>query len=65
MTVDERAQLLEDIRTSNSKREDILDRARRSQEFDIAAAWQEVEQLDRSIYDRIKKSRVDAGSLET
>ena len=57
MTTDERAQLLEDIRTSNSKRNDIYERARMSHEFDILAAWEEVEDLDRSIYDRIKKSR--------
>ena len=57
MTSDERAQLLEDIRTSNSKREGIRERAHLSEDFDIAAAWEEVEELDRSIYDRIKESR--------
>jgi len=57
MNVDERAQLLEDLRTSNTKRNDIYERARLSPEFDILAAWEEVEDLDRSIYDRIKKSR--------
>jgi hypothetical protein len=56
MTADERAQLLEDIRTNNSKRNDIYERARLSPEFDIRAAWEEVEDLDRSIYDRIKNS---------
>ena len=57
MTQDERAQLLEDIRTSNSKRADILERARASHDFDIPAAWQEVEELDASIARRIAHAR--------
>jgi hypothetical protein len=57
MTGDERAQLLEDIRTSNSKRAEILELARGSEDFDIAAAWQEVEDLDLSIADRISRAR--------
>jgi hypothetical protein len=57
MTTDERAQLLEDIRTSNSRRGDILERARASQDFDIPAAWEEVEELDASIARRIARAR--------
>jgi hypothetical protein len=57
MTADERAQLLEDIRTSNRRRGEILERARASEDFDIPAAWQEVEDLDTSIANRIKRAR--------
>jgi hypothetical protein len=59
MTSDERAQLVEDIRTSASKREDILERARVSAQFDILAAWESVEELDKSIYQRILKARTE------
>ena len=60
MTADERAQLLEDIRTSNTRRGEILERARASEDFDIPAAWEEVEDLDASIVDRITRARRQA-----
>lgn len=57
MTADERAQLIEDIDRSANIREGIVQQARLSKEFDIAAAWSELEELDESI----KKRVVDAG----
>ena len=57
MTVDERAQLVEDIRTSSGRRRDIVERAERSADFDIVAAWEELEDLDESIYKRIQTAR--------
>jgi hypothetical protein len=58
MTSDERAQLLEDIRRSNSMRERILEQAILDEEFDLAAAWETLEELDKSINARVPKSRV-------
>ena len=57
MTSDERAQLVEDIKKSNNLRHAIAERAERDEEFDIAAAWQEVEELDASIAERIANTR--------
>ena len=57
MTSDERAQLLEDIKKSDHVRRGIVERAEMSQEFDIVAAWEEVERLDASIYKRILEAR--------
>jgi len=57
MTSDERAQLLEDIKKSDNVRRGIVERAEMSQEFDIVAAWEEVERLDASIYKRILEAR--------
>ena len=57
MTPDERAQLIEDIRRSATKRERIVEQAGLNQQFDIAAAWEEVEQIDDSIQTRIVMSR--------
>jgi hypothetical protein len=57
MTPDERAQLIEDIRRSTASRERIVERASADTEFDIAAAWETLEELDRSIYARILKAR--------
>jgi len=57
MTPDERAQLIEDIRRSTVSREQIVERASTDKEFDIAAAWETVEELDKSIYKRILKAR--------
>ena len=57
MTPDERAQLIEDIRRSTASRERIVERASADKEFDIAAAWETVEELDRSIYTRILRAR--------
>jgi hypothetical protein len=58
MTSDERAQLIEDIRRSNSMRERILEQASADEQFDIAAAWETLEELDKSINARVPKSRV-------
>jgi hypothetical protein len=57
MTTDERAQLIEDIDRSANIREGIVEQARLSKEFDIAAAWEELEELDRSINNRIVNAR--------
>jgi len=57
MTSDERAQLIEDIDRSANIREGIVGQARLSKEFDIAAAWQELEELDASINKRVVKAR--------
>jgi hypothetical protein len=57
MTAEERAQLIEDIRRSASMREHIVEQASVDKLFDIAAAWETVEELDRSINGRIMKSR--------
>jgi len=58
MTSDERAQLLEDIKKSNKMRADILERAAKDQEFDLAAAWETRDELDASIDDRIIHARL-------
>jgi hypothetical protein len=58
MTTDERAQLIEDIRRSNSMRERILEQASADEAFDLAAAWETLEELDKSINARVPKSRV-------
>ena len=56
MTVDERAQLVEDIRVSSTKRREIAERAQLDKNFDIAAAWEELEDLDSSIEERVANS---------
>jgi len=53
MTSDERAQLIEDIKKSDALRRGIIERAERSEEFDIVAAWEVVEPLDNAIRKRI------------
>ena len=53
MTIDERAQLVEDIRVAGAKRRDIAERAQLDKEFDIDAAWEELTDLDASIENRI------------
>jgi hypothetical protein len=58
MTPDERAQLIEDIDRSANIREGIVEQARLSKDFDIAAAWNEVEELDESINQRVGDARV-------
>ena len=58
MTIDERAQLVEDIRVAGSKRRDIADRAQLDKDFDIAAAWEELADLDASIENRVGDSNV-------
>ena len=57
MTSDERAQLVEDIKRSNNLRHGVVERAELSEEFDILAAWEEVEKLDHSISERIMAAR--------
>ena len=56
MTSAERAQLIEDIKQSTNTRQRIIERAEMSEEFDIAAAFKEVADLDASIADRLVKS---------
>ena len=58
MNSEERAQLVEDIQRSATMRERIVEQARLSKEFDIAAAWEELEELDGSINHRVIKARV-------
>jgi hypothetical protein len=60
VTPDERSQLLEDIKKSDTLRRGIVERAELSQQFDILAAWEEVELLDESINDRIAAARDNA-----
>jgi len=57
MTSDERAQLIEDIDRSANIRKGIGEQARLSNKFDIAAAWQDLDELDASINERVAKSR--------
>ena len=57
MTSDERAQLVEDIKKSDNLRRGIVERAELSKDFDILAAWEEVEKLDESITKRIVAAR--------
>ena len=59
MTSDERAQLIEDIRRSNVKRERIIEQASADEAFDLAAAWETLDELDNSINERVVKARVD------
>ena len=59
MTSDERAQLVEDIKKSDNLRRGIVERAELSEQFDILAAWEEVEKLDESIGKRIAAARMD------
>jgi hypothetical protein len=57
MTSDERAQLIEDIRRSASMREHIVEQASLDTEFDIAAAWETLDELDQSINTRVIEAR--------
>ena len=59
MTSDERAQLIEDIRRSTSMRERILEQASADEQFDLAAARETLEELDKSINARVPKSSVE------
>lgn len=59
MTSDERAQLVEDIKRSDNLRRGIVERAELSEDFDILAAWEEVEKLDESIGQRIVAARMN------
>jgi hypothetical protein len=57
MNIDERDQLVEDIKRSDTLRRGIVEMAERSKDFDIPAAWEEVEALDASINERIAAAR--------
>jgi hypothetical protein len=59
MTSDERAQLVEDIKRSSTIRQRIVEQALLDQEFDIAAAWEDLEELDKSINERVIKARTE------
>ena len=59
MTPDERAQLLEDIRQSATKRHDIIEQASLNKDFDLAAAWENLDELDASIALRIRAARTN------
>jgi hypothetical protein len=58
MTPDERAQLVEDIKRSAKTRHDIAERAELSKDFDIAAAWEVLADVDDSIRKGITKARL-------
>ena len=57
MTPDERAQLVEDIKRSSRIRDQIVERAERDHQFDIAAAWEELDELDAAINRRVIAGR--------
>ena len=61
MTIEERAQLIEDIERSAGIRRDIAEQARLAKEFDLAAAWVELDELDASIAARIAALTPPAG----
>jgi hypothetical protein len=63
MTLDERDQLIEDIKASSNKRRAIAEQAERSKDFDIAAAWEEVEALERSIEARLASEELPDGTV--
>lgn len=64
MTADERDQLIEDIKASSTRRRAIAEQAERSKDFDIAAAWEEVEALERSIEARLAGEGLPDGTVE-
>jgi hypothetical protein len=53
MNIDDRAQLIEDIDRSANLRKQIAEQARLSKEFNIAAAFKDVADLDTSIATRL------------
>jgi hypothetical protein len=57
VTPDERAQLVEDIQRSANFRFHIVEQAKADRDFDITAAWEELEDLDESIVNRVAKDR--------
>ena len=57
MTIDERAQLIEDIKKSDNLRRGIVERAELDRKFDVLAAWEEVEKIDETINERITAAR--------
>jgi hypothetical protein len=54
---DERAQLVEDIHRSATMRANIVEQARLDKKFDIAAAWEDLGELDKSLDRRIIEIR--------
>jgi hypothetical protein len=64
MTSEERAQLIEDIERSANLRRGIAEQARLGHDFDIAAAWEEVDELDASVNARIRKARTSPVNAE-
>jgi hypothetical protein len=60
MTSEERAQLVEDIERSANMRRGVAEQARLGHDFDIAAAWEEVEELDASIDTRIRSTNLSS-----
>jgi hypothetical protein len=58
MTSEERAQLVVDIERSAIIRRGIVEQARVGHDFDIAAAWEEVEALESSINARLEEARI-------
>ena len=59
MTSEERDQLIEDIKRSNTMRERIIEQAEADEQFDLSAAWETLDELDASINARITKSRMN------
>ena len=57
MTPDERAQLIEDIKTSDNKRREIVERAETDLDFDLVAAWEGLDEMEASIAQRIQNAR--------
>jgi hypothetical protein len=57
MTPDERTQLVKDIKRSDNLRRGIIERAELSKDFDLLAAWEEVDKIDVSINKRIIAAR--------
>jgi len=53
-----RAQLIEDIERANNKRRDIVEMAKQSDDFDLAAAWETLEEAETSINKRITADRL-------
>ena len=51
--------MVEDIKKSDNLRRGIVERAELSKDFDILAAWEEVEKLDESISERIAAARTN------
>jgi hypothetical protein len=64
MTSEERAQLVEDIERSANMRRGIAEQARLGHDFDIAAAWEKVEELDAFIDTRIRSTNLPSQSGE-
>lgn len=57
MDPDERAQLIEDIKRSTQLRAHIIEQAESDRNFDIIAAWQDLDEMDQSISARVIRAR--------